>query len=47
MEYLFKFIAEASSNIEFSLKCSYLEIYNEKIQDLLDRKIIKFNKLLK
>ena len=39
MEYIFKFITDASSDIEFSVKCSYLEIYNEKIQDLLDRKL--------
>ena len=37
MEYIFELITKASLDIEFSVKCSYLEIYNEKIQDLLDR----------
>ena len=37
MEYIFELIKNSSSDIEFSVKCSYLEIYNEKIQDLLDR----------
>ena len=37
-EYLFKKIRDADSKIEFSIKCSYLEIYMEKICDLLDGK---------
>jgi hypothetical protein len=48
-EYLFKKIREADSKIEFSIKCSYLEIYMEKICDLLDGKIFfwcfNFNQL--
>jgi kinesin family protein 5 len=40
MEYVFELIQNSSHDIAFSVKCSYLEIYNEKIQDLLDR--IKF-----
>lgn len=36
--YLFDQIDKADSAIEFSIKCSYMEIYMEKIQDLLDRK---------
>ena len=37
-DHLFKCIAEADPAIEFSIKCSYLEIYMEKIKDLLDVK---------
>jgi hypothetical protein len=36
MEYVFNLIRDASIDIEFTVKCSFLEIYNEKIQDLLD-----------
>lgn len=36
--YLFKCIEGADADIEFNIKCSFLEIYMEKIQDLLDRK---------
>lgn len=35
---LFKYIDEADPDIEFNIKCSYLEIYMEKIMDLLDVK---------
>jgi kinesin family member 5 len=35
---LFEAIAEADPDIEFTVKCSYLEIYMEKIMDLLDAK---------
>lgn len=38
MEYIFDYIKTASNELEFSIKCSYLEIYNEKIHDLLDSK---------
>ncbi len=38
MEYIFDVIKMADEDIEFSVKCSFFEIYNEKIQDLLDRK---------
>ena len=37
-EYLFKKIGQSDAKIEFSIKCSYLEIYMEKICDLLDGK---------
>lgn len=37
--YLFNLIEKADSAIEFNIKCSYMEIYMEKILDLLDRKI--------
>jgi hypothetical protein len=30
------FKAEGVSEIEFSVKCSYIEIYNENVFDLLD-----------
>ena len=34
---LFNIINNTSDDIEFSVKCSFIEIYNEKILDLLDR----------
>ena len=37
-DYLFKCISEADPDIEFTIKCSYMEIYMEKIMDLLDAK---------
>ena len=37
-EYLFKKIQTSDPAIEFSIKCSYMEIYMEKIMDLLDAK---------
>ena len=36
--YLFQQIEKADSAIEYNIKCSFMEIYMEKIQDLLDRK---------
>ena len=36
--YLFKLIGESPDEIEFNIKCSFLEIYMEKVQDLLDPK---------
>ena len=35
---LFQLILDADPDIEFSIKCSYMEIYMEKIKDLLDCK---------
>jgi len=37
-DYLFSCISKSDSDIEFTIKCSYLEIYMEKIMDLLDAK---------
>lgn len=37
-DYLFDLIQKADQDIEFTIKCSYLEIYMEKIMDLLDAK---------
>ena len=37
-EYFFSKIREADPALEFSIKCSYMEIYMEKIMDLLDAK---------
>jgi kinesin family member 5 len=37
-EYLFAKIGAADSKVEFTIKCSYLEIYMERICDLLDGK---------
>ena len=36
MQYIFLIIEKANSEIEYSVKCQYYQIYNEKIQDLLD-----------
>ncbi len=36
MEYVFAAIQMAPEEVEFTVKCSFLEIYNEKLQDLLD-----------
>ena len=36
MEYIFIIIEKVNSNIEYSVKWQYYQIYNEKIQDLLD-----------
>jgi len=38
MRYLFDLIMNSSEDIEFNVKVSFLELYNEKLQDLLDRK---------
>ena len=38
MDKIFDLIIESDENIEFTIKTSMLEIYNEKIQDLLDTK---------
>lgn len=35
---LFQLIQDADPDIEFSIKCSYMEIYMEKIKDLLNIK---------
>lgn len=39
MEQIFAAIVEADSNIEYTVKVSYMEIYMEKIKDLLARKL--------
>jgi hypothetical protein len=31
MDFVFKYIIDANENIEFAVKVSFLEIYNEKI----------------
>lgn len=36
MEYIFDTIPKAANDLEFTVKCQYYQIYNEKIQDLLD-----------
>ena len=40
MDHVFESIMNADENFEFTVKVSFLEIYNEKIQDLLDCKFI-------
>lgn len=37
-DHLFELISQADGDIEFTVRCSYLEIYMEKIMDLLDAK---------
>ena len=43
IDLVFDYINNSSEDIEFSVKCSFIEIYNERIQDLLDRKTNNFN----
>lgn len=43
VEALFNAILEADENIEFTFKVSYVEIYMEKIRDLLDNSHTKVN----
>ena len=38
MSHLFELILNSSENIEFNVKVSFLELYNEKLHDLLDRR---------
>ena len=38
IEYLISKLREADASLEFSIKCSYMEIYMAKIMDLLDVK---------
>ena len=45
IEYIFETLENFSEEFEFSIKCSFIEIYMEKIQDLLD--ISKKNLLIK
>lgn len=35
-EHIFKYIESDSSGTEFTIKCSFLEIYKEVVRDLLD-----------
>lgn len=42
MGHLFELILNSSAEIEFNVKVSFLELYNEKLHDLLDRKIKKW-----
>lgn len=43
VEALFEGVSEADENIEFTFKVSYVEIYLEKIRDLLDENRVKVN----
>jgi kinesin family protein 5 len=43
IEALFDFIAESDDTIEFTIKVSYVEIYMERIRDLLDNTRTKLN----
>ncbi len=43
MAALFDGVSEADENIEFTFKVSYVEIYLEKIRDLLDENRVKVN----
>ena len=48
MDSVFDNIMNANENSEFTVKVSFLEIYNEKIQDLLDsnKYLVFFNLLI-
>ena len=37
MDCLFEQIINANEDLEFTVKCSMLEIYNEKLHDLIER----------
>lgn len=41
MEALFTAVTEADESIEFTFKVTYVEIYMEKIRDLLDESKVK------
>jgi kinesin family protein 5 len=43
VEALFDAVSEADENIEFTFKVTYVEIYMEKIRDLLDQSSLKTN----
>jgi kinesin family member 5 len=43
VEGIFKGVSKAETSIEFSLKVTYIEIYMEKIRDLLDVHRVKNN----
>lgn len=38
MGHIFGLMVNSSEDMEFTVRVSFLEIYNEKIQDLLERK---------
>lgn len=42
MDAVFNNMVNANESIEFTVKCSYLEIYNEKVHDLLDSFILTY-----
>ena len=42
MDEVFEMIMAADENLEFTIRCSMLEIYNEKIRDLLDSIFLPF-----
>ena len=46
VEKLFDGVAEADENIEFTFKVNYIEIYMEKIRDLLDPNHLKVSSSL-
>lgn len=43
MEQIFATILQSPANIEFTVKVSYMEIYMEKVRDLLNRKVSLWN----
>jgi len=45
IETIFSFVEEASETMEFLVKVSYIEIYMEKIRDLMARKSPPWNPL--
>lgn len=45
IEQIFESIASTPANMEFTVKVAYMEIYMEKVKDLLVRKYIKKKKM--
>lgn len=43
IEQIFTSINDAPSNIEFTVKVSYMEIYMEKVRDLFNRKYLMWH----
>jgi kinesin family protein 5 len=47
VEALFEGVSNAAANMEFTIRVSYVEIYCEKIRDLLDRERLKTNLMIR
>jgi hypothetical protein len=45
IEQIFQSIMISPANMEFTVKVSYMEIYMEKVRDLLNRKFLLFTQL--
>jgi kinesin family protein 5 len=47
VEALFEGVSNAAANMEFTIRVSYVEIYCEKIRDLLDQERLKTNLMIR